>query len=71
MFLKFNRDEISPLYVPADKATQEVAKDLASFWLDTDKARMYCARRASNGTDIEHWYYNKEVEGWVYDYTCK
>ena len=64
MNLKFNLEEIDWV----DKKYLVKAQALAGFWVDTDRNRLYCARRTELGT--AHYYFNEENNEWQLDYLC-
>jgi len=64
MNLKFNLEEIDWV----DKKYLVKAQALAGFWVDTDRNRLYCARRTELGT--AHYYFNEENNEWQLDYFC-
>lgn len=64
LVLKFKREEINwidPIYL-----TKEVARDLAEFWVNAEKNRIYCARQTELG--IAHYFFDTITEKWTFDY---
>lgn len=67
MYLKYNKDEIS--WIDSTHLTKEVAKDIAGFWVDTDKSKLCTARYESDGS-IAHYWFDENTNQWTLLEVC-
>lgn len=67
MYLKYKREEIT--WIDQKYLSKDIAKDVASFWVDINNRKLYCARETEVG--IAHYYFDSNNLKWTFDYFCE